>query len=165
MADLSFSFDPAGTSDAASDALSKAAKASSAIATQSAAWEAGGLGSSAVRSIAKSDAASKVSHATLSLTSAISALLVTADAKASSDAASKVTVARSSAKSWVSAASIVAASAASSDAASKVIAAHADVASSFIKSLPTTGSRAVHEIMMTSAGLIKYVYSSVAVPA
>jgi len=168
MADLSFSFDPTAGEDA-----------SSRIAESSTTWQSG----------SPSDAASKVSIVKLSLTSAISALSVTA-ASAASDfasaavvtaaaaASSKVVVARSSAKSWVSAVSVTAASAASdaasaaiaaasvvaasaaSDAASAMVATlHGTIASSYIKSLPTTGSRAVHEIVYTASNEIKYVYS------
>jgi hypothetical protein len=43
-----------------------------------------------------------------------------------------------------------------SDASSAVVALDATA----VKSVPGTNSRAVHEIMVTSAGLIKYVYSS-----
>jgi len=169
MGDLSFSFDPTAGEDA-----------SSRIAESSATWGGG----------SESDAASKVSIAKLSLTSAISALSVTAASAASgltsaaivtaaADASSKVVVGRSSAKSWVSALSVTAASAASaaasamvatasgvaasaaSNAASAMVAAlHGTIASSYIKSLPTAGSRAVHEIVYTTSNEIKYVYSS-----
>jgi hypothetical protein len=59
-----------------------------------------------------------------------------------SDASSKATAAMSKA----------------SDVSSAVVALDATV----IKSVPTAGSYAVHEIMKTSAGLVKFVTSSVA---
>lgn len=83
----------------------------------------------------------------LDATSAISAVAARSAAwdgaaAAASDAASKAGVAV----------------AAASDAASKVTALDGTV----IKSVPGTNSFAVHEILRTSAGLVKFVYSSAA---
>jgi hypothetical protein len=76
---------------------------------------------------------------------------------ASSAAAAATTVANA-ASNTASVASVAAAVAQSkaSDASSATVALDATV----IKSVPGAQSRAVHEIMRTSAGLIKYVYSS-----
>jgi hypothetical protein len=49
-----------------------------------------------------------------------------------------------------------------SDAASKAMSQANSIAGGYIYSLPGAGSRAVHEIVRTSAGLLKIVYSSVA---
>jgi ABC-type transporter Mla subunit MlaD len=145
MADLSFSFDPTGISDAVSkgtDALSK-------ISTKSAVWD------------SASDAASKAGVA----------LSDASDAKsAASDAVSKIATVSDAASKAMSRAN--SASDAASDAISK-IAAVSDAASNalskvgvvegdYIKSIPGAGSFAVHEIMRTSAGLVKFVYSSAA---
>ena len=146
MADLSLAFNPADiatASDAASNAISKitagsavwnldASAAVSAVAARSAAWDAAASAASDAVSAA-SDAGSKA----------------TAAAAVASDAASKVSNALSKA---------TAGSAAASNAQSQLTALDAIV----VKSVPTTGSFAVHEILYTAAGTIKYVYSSVA---
>jgi len=75
---------------------------------------------------------------------------------AASDAASAAAAASQAA----SAASVTAAAASNTASAASVAVATLD--GTVVKSIPGIGSRAVHEIMRTSAGLIKYVYSSVA---
>ena len=139
MADLSFSFDPAQievNKSAASDAASAASDAAS-------------------KATVASDGASKgtVALSKITLDSA------TWDkASAASSAVLVVSNAASAANSKATTASTAAATAASkaSDASSATVALDATV----IKSVPGQHSRAVHEIMQTSAGLIKYVYSS-----
>jgi len=128
MADLSFSFDPAGISDA----ISKCA--------------------------VNSNTASVVSAAAVAATSKASAASVAAAAAstAAASATSTATVALSAASDATSAAS---------DAASIATGAQTkanSLASTVIRSLPGSASRAVHQIIYTSAGLVKFKYSSVA---
>jgi predicted ribonuclease toxin of YeeF-YezG toxin-antitoxin module len=104
MADLSFSFDPLGSSDAASKALSKVTA----------------MSDTASNALSKATKASSVAGAV-------------------SDAASKAMSRANTASNAVS-----------------------QLDAQVIKSVPTTGSFAVHEIMRTSAGLVKFVYSSTA---
>jgi hypothetical protein len=49
-----------------------------------------------------------------------------------------------------------------SDVASNALSKVGVVEAAYIKSVPEAGSFAVHEIMRTSAGLVKFVYSSAA---
>lgn len=100
------------------------------------------------------------SQASSAIVLAASAVSAVAARSAAWDGASAAAATASSKIAASSAAWDAGAAAASkaSDASSAVVALDAIV----IKSVPGVNSRAVHEIQMTSAGLIKYVYSSVA---
>jgi len=131
MADLSFSFNPSDIS-AASDAASKAM---SKISGDSATWDKASAASSKI-------AAQSANWEASTAESKIAAQSATWEAGLGSSAVRSI---------------------AKSDAASKVAVLSGVVNSmsgEVIRSTPATASRAVHEIVYTSAGLIKYVYSS-----
>lgn len=121
-----------------SDMVSKTGKASSVAAAASDVASA-----ASVAAADGSNALSKITNrsTTWDKASAASSAVIVAQSKAS-DASSAAIVAQSKA----------------SDASSATVALDATV----IKSVPTTGSFAVHEIIYTSASSIKYVRSSVA---
>lgn len=114
---------------------------------------------------------SQASSAIVLAASAVSAVAARSAIWDKASAASSAAVVNASAASDAQSAAAVASAAAAgvSDAASNALS-KATVASAAvvtldgtaIKSVPGVNSRAVHEVMMTSAGLIKYVYSSVA---
>jgi len=98
------------------------------------------------------------SQASSAIVLAASAVSAVAARSAAWDGASAATATVSSKIAASSAAWDAGAAAASK--ASDVSSALADLTAIAITSVPGTDSRAVHEIMITSAGLIKYVYSS-----
>jgi hypothetical protein len=144
MADLSFSFN---WSQASSVAV-LAASAISAVGAHSGAWDTGA--SKAIKASSLATHAHSVANLAASAISAIathsSAWDVGAAAGAKAAAASSAIATHHN--SWAS------------GAAGKTKA--NSLASTVVRSIPAAGSRAVHEILVTSAGLVKYVYSSVA---
>jgi len=135
MADLSLLFDP-------SDMVSKTAKASSIAAVAS------DLASSAmIKATAASDVAATASN---------KASQASVAAAKGQTASSKIAA---SSGDWDKATAASSVAAAASNAASAL---SVKLQASFIKSVPGTNSFAVHNIMITAASSIKYVYSSTA---